>query len=263
MSAAFDGYADYYDLLYRDKDYAGEARYVQAVLARHGKPRGAILDLGCGTGRHAIELARLDYEVFGIDASARMIAHARARTPPELERQLTFDIDDVRTARLGRRFDAVVALFHVASYQTTNQDLAAMLLTVREHLAVDGVFVCDFWHGPGVLRDPPQVRVKTVADAHARVTRIAVPVMRSCDHCVEVGYTLHVEHHAGGEVIELKETHRVRYLFLPEVRELLAGAGLDFGAAEAWMGGELGVASWNAVITAGHCPRAASVDGAP
>jgi len=252
MSGIFDAYADYYDLLYRDKDYAGEARYVQSLLARHGKTRGAILDLGCGTGRHAIELARLGYEAFGIDASARMIAQASARTPPELRDRLQFATGDVRSARVGRLFDAVVALFHVASYQTTNADLTAMLATVREHLAPEGVFLCDFWYGPGVLTDPPKVRIKTVEDARGPVTRIAEPVMLPAENCVDVHYTLHVRGPDGGGMRELKETHRVRYLFLPELRWLLSGAGLQLSTAEAWMGGELGLASWNAVLIAGH-----------
>lgn len=251
MSGVFDNYADYYDLLYRDKDYAGEALYVQSLLTRHGTVRGTLLDLGCGTGRHAVELTRLGYSVFGIDASARMIAHARARTPPELESRLAFATGDARSVRLGRRFDAVVALFHVASYQTANEDLAAMLATVREHLAPAGAFVCDFWYGPAVLTDPPEVRVKTVADAYGPVTRTAEPVVLPGDNCVEVNYTLRAGR-PDGEVTELRETHRVRYLFLPELRWLLAGAGLQLETAEKWMGGELDLGSWNAVLTARH-----------
>jgi len=254
MSAIFDAYADYYDLLYRDKDYAGEARYVQSLLGRHGKGRGAILDLGCGTGRHAIELARFGYQVFGIDASARMIAQARERMPSACRDRLAFETGDVRTARLGRRFEAVVSLFHVASYQTTNADLGAMLTTVREHLAPGGIFVCDFWYGPGVLTDPPQVRTRMVEGAGGSVTRTARPVMLPEQNCVDVSYTLHARRPGVDTVGEINETHRMRYLFLPELRSLLADAGLELATAEAWLGGELGPASWNAVLTAGHRP---------
>jgi SAM-dependent methyltransferase len=252
MSGVFASYADYYDLLYRDKDYAGEARYVHALLARHGKAPGALLDLGCGTGRHAVELARLGYDACGIDASERMIAHARARTPPELAARLEFSTGDVRAARLGRHFDAVVALFHVASYQTTNADVAAMLATVREHLVPDGVFICDFWYGPGVLSDPPGVRRRTVEHARGPVTRTAEPVLLPAENCVDVNYTLRVPGAAGEAATELKETHRMRYFFLPELRGLLGAADLELRAAEAWLGGELGGASWNAVLAAGH-----------
>src|SRR3989475_12377883 len=62
MSEAFQaGYSAYYDLLYHDKDYAAEARFVAALVRRHGGPPPAgveLLDPACGAGRHLIELAR-------------------------------------------------------------------------------------------------------------------------------------------------------------------------------------------------------------
>ncbi|HEY2400385.1 MAG TPA: class I SAM-dependent methyltransferase, partial [Steroidobacteraceae bacterium] len=61
MTEVFDAYAAYYDLLYRDKDYPGEARYVQSLLRRHGVSDGDLLELGCGTGRHAEQLVRLGF----------------------------------------------------------------------------------------------------------------------------------------------------------------------------------------------------------
>src|SRR4051812_39412924 len=122
MTEVFDAYAAYYDLLYRDKDYPGEARYVQSLLRRHGVGAGAIIELGCGTGKHAEQLARLGFSVHGLDLSPSMVAIARKRTPADLASQLQFDVGDARSARLNRKFDAAISLFHVASYQTANED---------------------------------------------------------------------------------------------------------------------------------------------
>ncbi|MDA1044519.1 MAG: methyltransferase domain-containing protein, partial [Verrucomicrobia bacterium] len=82
MISPFREYAQYYDLLYQDKDYAGEARFVARLLGQYvGKPEEntAVLDLACGTGRHAQELARMGYRVEGSDLSVDMVAVARER----------------------------------------------------------------------------------------------------------------------------------------------------------------------------------------
>jgi len=71
-------YADQYDLLYHDKDYEAECDLLEEVFRRYGQePIKSILDLGCGTGNHAILLARRGYRVTGVDLSADMLAHAR------------------------------------------------------------------------------------------------------------------------------------------------------------------------------------------
>jgi len=65
----FGDYARYYDVLYQDKDYAGEADFVLSCLVRRqGEPR-TLLDLGCGTGRHGLEMARRGVSVTGVDMS--------------------------------------------------------------------------------------------------------------------------------------------------------------------------------------------------
>src|SRR2546428_12354641 len=81
MSEPFQaGYSAYYDLLYRDKDYAAEARFVAELVRRHGgrPPAGVeLLDLACGTGRHLIELARLGMVVAGGGRSGGVVGPAR------------------------------------------------------------------------------------------------------------------------------------------------------------------------------------------
>lgn len=55
--STFDFYAAYYDLLYGDKDYAGEVGYLHNLINKHASSPKQILDLGCGTGRHDLLLA--------------------------------------------------------------------------------------------------------------------------------------------------------------------------------------------------------------
>ena len=74
-------YADVYDVLYRDKDYLEESRLIDRLLQTYGNGSvRSLLDLGCGTGNHALPLAQRGYEVVGVDRSARMLesAHKKA-----------------------------------------------------------------------------------------------------------------------------------------------------------------------------------------
>ena len=233
----FDAYARYYDLLYDNKDYPGEAAFVDRLLRQHGAARGAMLELGCGTGRHAIEFARMGWDVTGIDLSEAMVERAKSRRAlleGTLSKSLRFESGDVRTARLGREFDAVVSLFHVLSYQATNADLQAEVATAAEHLRPGGVFLFDFWYGPAVLSDPPVVRVKRMQDEDLEVTRIAEPEVRSDSNQVVVNYHVFLRNRHSGGVQEVKEAHAMRYLFLPELQLLLNQGGFDYLASGAW-----------------------------
>ena len=148
----FSAYSRYYDLLNHDKDYAGDARYVFDLLTRHAPGARHVVETGCGTGGHACELAALGLDVHGVDISAGMLEMAeqkRSSLAPELAHRLRFTQGDLRTVRLGERADAVISLFHVMSYQTSNADLTAAFATAREHLAEGGVFIFDCWGRAG------------------------------------------------------------------------------------------------------------------
>lgn len=254
MSAVFDHYAAYYDLLYRDKDYAGEAAYV-ADLLREGRPGTAsLLELGCGTGAHAEHLAHLGFRVQGVDASERMLAAAtqrRSELPPEIAKCLTFSTGDVRHLQTGSTHDAVISLFHVMSYQTTNADLLDAFRTAARHLANGGRFLFDVWYGPAVLTLRPEVRVKRLENDHYRVTRIAEPGWRPRENIIDVNYQVWVETLATGQINQLRETHTMRYFFEPELDLMLRDAGFRLAAIHGWLDHAPPSAdTWSAVIVA-------------
>lgn len=219
----FDAYSRYYDLLYRDKDYTGEAVYVAAHLRCLSPSAPHILELGCGTGAHAEPLARAGFRVHGVDRSDTMLARAAARKadlPAEVAARLSFGLGDVRTVRTGEHYDAVISLFHVMSYQATDADLAAAFATAAAHLRPGGLFLFDFWYGPAVLAQRPELRVKRLEDPAIRVTRIAEPALDEAAGTVDVRYDVFVEEKASGRIAEVHETHRMRYLSLPELKRL-------------------------------------------
>lgn len=234
----FDASAAYYDLLYKDKDYAGEAAYVLDILAGHGCVPGSLLELGCGTGGHAGEWARHGLRVQGVDVNPHMLAQLERRKAglaPEAAARLAAVPGDIRDVRLERTFDAVVSLFHVFSYLAEDADLRSGLETAAAHLLPGGMALFDCWHGPAVLAQGVEHRTRTLENDRIRVVRAARPVLREDAGQVDVHYAIEVRDKASGETRTFHERHQMRYLFAEHVASLAGQAGLTLVASGAWM----------------------------
>lgn len=183
----FQDYAYYYNAFYKDKDYAKEARQIDEILKKYGKNIHSVINYGCGTGKHDIELSRIGYSCTGIDLSETMIEVAKQNSKNE-EKKIDFSVADIRKFEPEKKYDAVISLFHVMSYQNSNEDIRAAFQSARKALERDKLFLFDLWYGPGVLTDPPVVRVKEVEDDQYRLIRIARPVMYDERNIVDVNY---------------------------------------------------------------------------
>jgi len=258
----FADYARYYDLIYSDKDYAGESDYIASLLRQFAPLASSILELGSGTGRHAALLSENGYKVHGVEISPEMLAQAQSL--PDPDNRLCFSQGDVCEVRLEMKFDAVISLFHVFSYLASNADLMKAFCTAREHLDPCGILIFDCWYGPAVLTTQPSVRIKRVSDEHTEVTRLAEPQLHANDNLVDVNYHVFVRDMTTRSIAEIRETHRMRYLFLPEITMLLEANGFEFLHAEEWMTRRpLGVNTWGACIVARLMEKqaAAGLDG--
>lgn len=231
-SLPFNSYSGYYDLLYRDKDYAAEVDYIAGLLRRFSVTGPELLEFGSGTGRHGRLLAERGFRVTGIERSAEMVAHSQS-TPG-----FTCHQGDICTVQLGRTFDAVLSLFHVVSYQTSNAAVQSVFARAAEHLQPGGLFLFDVWYSPAVSAQRPDVRVKRLAADELEVTRLAEPVLYPNENRVDVHYTIFARDTYSGAVETFTETHPMRHFSLPELDLLAARAGFDRLCAEAFLTGE-------------------------
>jgi len=254
------GYASSYDVLYGDKDYEAEIDILEVLFARHalGPVRG-VLDLGCGTGSHALPLAQRGYAVTGVDLSPDMLTHARSKLSDDTIVDLREG--DIRNYRDGQEYDAVLMMFAVLGYQRANADVTDALRTVAAHLRPGGVFVADFWYGPAVLSVGPGSRQKTVVAGARKVFRFASGAVDESRHTCVVTYDVLTTQ--GARVLsEVHEEHEMRFFFPLELDFALGDAGLCRTALTAYPDVDRppGQADWNACLVAQRSPCVTASD---
>jgi SAM-dependent methyltransferase len=249
-TGTFEAYSRYYDLLYADKDYVEEAGHVADVLAKYGMHRGSLLEFGSGTGKHGQLFASMGFHVVGVERSPEMVAIANQQSPRRSAKlsntnaggcrspgSFSCQIGDIRSVRMGRIFDAVLSLFHVVSYQTSNADVRNLFASAAAHLSRGGLFFFDVWHGPAVLTQRPGLRVKRMKDAKTSILRIAEPELDSRHNIVAVNYTVLVEDRINACWQTINETHAMRYFFHPEVELLATESEFDIVQSEEFLTG--------------------------
>ena len=131
----------YYGILYGDRDQEEAEAFIRRLAGTlRTPPPAAALDVACGTGRHAVVLADLGYDVLGIDLSAPSIAEAALRGRPNL----SFQVLDMRAIGWRERFDVAVNLFTSFGYFGDEDDERQVVAGIERALRPGGELVIDF-----------------------------------------------------------------------------------------------------------------------
>ena len=175
MSCYTGRHAEFYDLFYAAKPYEEEARFVHETLLRYGlRHHGArILELACGTGTHALHLAKMGYRVTATDYSVEMLTVARRKASAQ---NLPVDFIEQDMRRLPApeiAFDAAVCLFDSIGYVQTDKALGEVFAGVHANIREGGLFVFEFWHAPAMLKNFDPVRVRRFPVPGGTVLRLS------------------------------------------------------------------------------------------
>ena len=257
MTNSFREYAQYYDLLYQDKDYIGEVRFVTRLLSRYlDKPaeQTEIIDLACGTGRHAQELRRMGYSVEGADLSADMIAIA-SQSANALSLPIRFYNESFQTCdRIGRKYDAVIAMFSAFDYLTDYMDLVCTLDNIRGLLREGGILIFDFWNGNAVINSHSPVRIKRAESGEDAIIRISNTSLDTIAQMATIKFDF-ILLRAGNVIREFSEAHEVRYFFPQEMMDFLAANGYEVVHRCPFLREDAGIKSdeWNLTYVARPC----------
>ncbi len=232
---------EFYDLFYKEKNYEKEANYIHNKLKNNGIPRKQILEFGCGTGKHAEQLIRYGYEIVGIEQSQSMINEIKEIKGLEIIK------GDIRKIKLERQFGAIISLFHVISYQITNNCLKKVFKRAYECLDQGGIFIFDTWYGPAVLNQKPEIRIKKVSNSKYSITRVAEPELLVNKNQVNIKYTFNKIDTKTNLFQTIEERHTLRYFTIPELEYVANDNGFKIIEVEEFLtSNETSLNSWGA-----------------
>ncbi|MGH2454300.1 MAG: SAM-dependent methyltransferase, partial [bacterium] len=135
----------YFDL-YESQDTELAKTQVPQLTALLGlAPPARVLDVGCGYGRHSVELARLGFQVTGVDISEVQLARAGEKAQAA-EVAVDFRLGDARALEFEGEFNAAVSMFLSFGFFETDAEHVSMLRGISRALRPGGRFLLDFWN---------------------------------------------------------------------------------------------------------------------
>jgi len=201
----------------------GVAELLPRVLERFGARPKRVLDLACGEGTFAVELARRGCRVIGVDLSPEMLELARKRAK-EAGVEVCFIHQDMRELRLDERFDLVTCWYDSLNYLLEYEDLKKTFANVAEVLTPHGLFIFDmntrYGLAVGWQRHPAYVQQDT--EELFEVHRPSYDYERDIATLKITGFF-----REGGVWRRIDEVHRERGYALGEIRDALKQAELE------------------------------------
>lgn len=135
-------FAEIYDRLTHDIPYIKWADYLQSAFLKFDRDPHLVLELGCGTGSMAIELAQRGYEMIALDMAPEMLSRAYEKAK-EKQADILFLNQDMREFELYGTVDAVLCLLDSLNYMSSIKDIRKVFRLVHNYLNPGGLFIFD------------------------------------------------------------------------------------------------------------------------
>ncbi len=241
MADRAGGYAEYgftaefYDHVVPYRERQDVAFFIEMAQAAGG----SVLEIGCGTGRVLIPIARAGIEIVGMDLSPSMLAVCRgnlAAEPTEVQARVRLVEGDMRDFDLDQKFALITLPFRPFQHLTTVEDQMACLTTLHRHLAPDGRLVLDLFN-PSVPYLAAAERLEEFGDEPEismpdgrRVVRRSRITSRDYFNQVQDAELIYYVTHPDGRQERLVHAFPMRYLFRFEAEHLLTRCGFEVEA---------------------------------
>ena len=225
--------AKYYDAAYAAMGVTDDALFYLELAKQYGGP---VLEIGCGTGRVLLPIARSGIEIHGVDNSAPMLQVLKAKLAKEAAlvcNRVTLHSGDMRDFRLNRKFRLVTIPFRPMQLMCTVEDQLAALKSAAVHLADDGVLAFDVFFprfdrvSMGVGEERLEAEWVSPINPEILFCRF---VRKDADDKVNQTYsiTFFFRSFRSGELVsEETDTLKMSYYTYPHLRALFLQAGLE------------------------------------
>jgi SAM-dependent methyltransferase len=254
-NAQFDVYSAFYDLLYKDKNYKGEAEYIDQLITRflqNDKPKTSLLDLACGTGRHLFELSEKGYaSLSGSDISTSMIDIAEKNAAAQRKSVTLYRHSFQESHKIGGTFDVVISMFSAMNYLTSYADQSKTLTNIHGLLSKGGLFIFDYWNGCAVTETYSPVKVLRKKQDDAEIIRISETNLDLVTQQATVKFTCNYFKN-NERIADFQETHSLHYYYFAEIKNLLATHGFEILQMSPFMSIDKAIApdEWNISVIA-------------
>jgi len=255
-------FAAAYDTFYQKRDVDAEVAQALDILGLSDCGVGArILDFGCGTGSHALAMARRGYNIVGLDASQSMIEQARRKVDENLTQFPAID-DNGRARLLPSRdttcherpigetqgditfvyaspggewcnelrgsFDSVVSFFNVLNCLPSAQAMVETLSAIRRCMKPGATAYFEVWNGAAVFADAPRPDVRHFPldrAGHHEMIRITLPEVNHIEQRCTLRYRVLELDKLSGSYTEFDSIHNLHFLTPVQYRHVFTLAG--------------------------------------
>ncbi len=112
------------------------------------KQNGEILELGCGTGRVALALAKQNFKVTGLDLSKEMLGifKKKLELQPKLKNKINLMHGNMANFQIDKKFSLIIAPFRAFQSLTDKKDIENSLKCINNHLTENGIFIVNVFN---------------------------------------------------------------------------------------------------------------------
>ncbi len=161
--------SSYYEILYQGRNTMEAEAFISRLVKHIGSRANGkkVLDLACGSGRHAAIFNDLGFKVVGLDLSERAIAEAVARNLKNCE----FEVHDMRNVFCANRFDWGVNLFTSLGYFDDPRDNLRAINTLQKAVKPGGYIIIDYFNAEFICQSLIRSETKKIQDLSFQITK--------------------------------------------------------------------------------------------